>query len=182
VNGYQRRIDGSSWVRAVMITRVSQRIVRLDGPGFLGSLLNSMVVASLEGMGAGFVAVRGEVAVVFSLMALMAESTSVLEVAGRKVPSACLGQLAMMLLAVSANMRQMWKASVCQMMLLSIRNRASSSLNYGSNLKVTRTRRGELALRETDGLACDQRKDEAKECEHHAQVELEMSHDQLISV
>jgi hypothetical protein len=91
VNGYQGSMDRNGWMEAVMIMRVSQRDVKLDSPWCLNSLLNSIVVASLEGMWAGFVAIRGEVAVVFSLMALMAESISVLEVAGRKTPSTCLG-------------------------------------------------------------------------------------------
>jgi hypothetical protein len=63
-----------------------------------------------------------------------------------------------------------------------MRNTGCSLVDHSSDLELSRLSWGELVLWETERVAGDQLKEEAKECEHRAQVGLELNHDQLISM
>jgi hypothetical protein len=74
-----------------------------------------------------------------------------------------------MFLILRTNMRQLWSTSC-------------SLVNHSSDLELSRSSWSELILWETERLASDQLKEEAKECEYRAQVGLELHHDQLIRI
>lgn len=115
----------------------------------------------------------GGVVVAFSLVALVATSTSVLGMAGWEYTGACLCEPVVMFLAVSTNMGEIGNSS--------LRNRAGGSLvDHSTNLEVTMASGSEFVFWETDGVAGDWCKGDTKEGEHHAQVGLELSHDRLV--